>query len=113
MRDKKRYHVYILASRNRTLYVGVTGFLMARILQHKSGQSGFTQKYRINRLVYFETFRYVDNAIARETEIKGWRREEKLALILANNPTWEDLAWDWGKPIALEQQIPPGCARSE
>jgi len=99
---EKRYYVYIVASRSRILYVGVTGFLMARVLQYKSGETdGFTKKYSINRLVYYESFRYVNRAIARETEIKKWRREKKVALIEADNPTWEDLASDWGKPALL------------
>ncbi len=102
MAKEKRYYVYIVASRSRILYVGVTGFLMARVLQHKSGETdGFTKRYCINRLVYYESFRYVNNAIARETEIKKWRREKKVALIEADNPTWEDLAADWGKPALL------------
>ncbi len=76
---------------------------MARVLQHKSGETdGFTKKYSINRLVYYESFRYVNRAIARETEIKKWRREKKVALIEADNPTWEDLAADWGKPALLK-----------
>lgn len=99
----KRYYVYILASKNRTLYVGVTGFLMSRVLQHKAEAGGFTQKYRVSRLVYCEEFRYVNNAIARETEIKKWRREKKVALIESNNPTWDDLAADWGKPFELRK----------
>ncbi|HEY1800492.1 MAG TPA: GIY-YIG nuclease family protein [Terriglobales bacterium] len=94
MPREKRYHVYIMASKSRVLYVGVTGFLMPRVLQHKAGAGGFTDKYRANRLVYCETFRYVNNAIARETEIKKWRREKKVALIERGNPTWEDLAAD-------------------
>jgi len=76
---------------------------MAQTLQHKLRAPGFTQRYHIERLVYFETFRYVNNAIARETEIKGWRREKKVALIAANNPTWEDLAAEWGKPAAMRK----------
>ena len=72
MAREKRYHVYMMASASRVLYVGVTGFLMARVLQHKAGEDdGFTKKYNIHRLVYFETFRYINNAIARETQIKG------------------------------------------
>jgi len=99
---EKRYYVYILASRSRILCVGMTGFLMARVLQHKSGETdGFTKKYSINRLVYYESFRYVNRAVARETEIKKWRREKKVALIEADNPTWEDLAADWGRPALL------------
>jgi len=83
----------------------VTGFLMSRVMQHKAGKSGFTGKYRINRLAYYECFRYVNNAIARETEIKKWRRGKKVKLIEASNPTWEDLAAERGKAI---QQIPHG-----
>lgn len=71
MRREKRYYVYILASKTRVMYVGLTGFLMARVLQHRSGEcDGFTQRYKVNRLVYYEVFHYVNNAIARETEIK-------------------------------------------
>ena len=102
MAKERRYYVYILASRSRILYVGMTGFLMARVLQHKSGETdGFTKRYSINRLVYYEPFRYVNKATARETLIKKWQREKKVALIEADNPTWEDLAADWGKPAFL------------
>ncbi len=70
MPREKRYYVYILASKSRVLYVGVTGFLMPRVIQHKTGEVvGFTRRYNINRLVYYEAFQYVNNAIARETEI--------------------------------------------
>jgi len=94
----KRYYLYIMASKSRVLYVGVTGFLMARVLQHKAAEANsFTKRYNINRLVYYESLRYVNNALARETEIKKWRRDKKVALITAMNPTWEDLAEDWGK----------------
>ncbi len=102
MSAEKRYCVYIMASRSRVIYVGMTGFLMSRVLQHKSGErAGFTRKYNIHRLVYYETFKYVGNAIARETEIKKWRREKKVALIERDNPTWEDLASDWGQPAMM------------
>ena len=94
-----RYYVYIMASKSRVLYVGVTGFLMARVLRHKAGEGGaFTRKYRLMRLVYFHAFQNIGDAIARETEIKKWRREKKVALIREANPTWEDLAADWGQP---------------
>jgi putative endonuclease len=97
---EKRYYVYIMSSRSLTLYVGVTNSIYHRALQHKSGEvEGFTKKYRINRLVYYETFKYIGNAIAREKEIKGWSRAKKLALINSMNPTWQDLAEGWGKPI--------------
>jgi putative endonuclease len=98
-----RYYVYIMASKSRVLYVGVTGSLMARVLRHKAGEGGaFTSKYRVTRLVYFQAFQNIGDAIARETEIKGWRREKKVALIRENNPTWEDLAADWGKPAVVQ-----------
>ncbi|HEY1263592.1 MAG TPA: GIY-YIG nuclease family protein [Terriglobales bacterium] len=96
--------MYILASKGRVLYVGVTGFLTTRVLQHKSGETeGFTRRYHVTRLVYYEVFRYVNNAIARETEIKRWRREKKVALIESMNPLWGDLAADWGEPVHLGQ----------
>jgi putative endonuclease len=86
------YYVYVLSNRSRTLYIGVTNHLFVRIEQHRSGESdGFTKKYKINRLVYFERFKYIDQAIAREKQLKGWLRERKVALIAAFNPTWEDI----------------------
>jgi putative endonuclease len=99
---ERRYYVYIMASKSRMIYVGVTGFLMARVLRHKAGEGGaFTRKYRVHRLVYFHSFQNVGDAIARETEIKKWRREKKVALIREENPTWEDLAADWGRPAVM------------
>ena len=97
MRQKRRYYTYILASKSRVLYTGVTGFLMSRVLRHKQGEGGcFTRKYRVNRLVWFQSFELVSAAIAKETEIKAWRREKKIRLVEENNPAWEDLAADWG-----------------
>jgi len=93
MPKEKLYYVYILSSRSRAIYVGMTGFLMARVISHRAGEASlFTRKYRIHRLVYYEIFHSVAAAIARETEIKRWRREKKVALIVQKNPTWEDLA---------------------
>jgi putative endonuclease len=95
---EKRYYVYSMSSKGRVLYVGMTGFLSSRVFQHKSGETeGFTRRYHVTRLVYYEVFRYVNNAIARETEIKKWRREKKVALIESLNPLWNDLAADWGQ----------------
>ncbi len=92
----RRYFVYIMASRSHTLYVGVTGKLRARVYQHKWREhEGFTARYNCDRLVCFEEFHEVGDAIAREKELKGWRREKKIALIEASNPTWVDLARDW------------------
>jgi putative endonuclease len=99
---ERRYYVYIMASKSRVIYVGMTGFLMARVLRHRAGEGGaFTRKYRVNRLVYYHSFQNVGDAIARETEIKKWRREKKVALIRAENPTWEDLAAGWGEAAVM------------
>jgi putative endonuclease len=78
MKSDKRYYVYILASISGVLYIGVTGSLISRVLQHKAAEApSFTKKYRVNRLVYFETFQYVNNAIARETNSRiGVAREK-------------------------------------
>jgi putative endonuclease len=105
---EKRYYVYIMASRSLNLYAGVTNSIYQRALQHKSGEvDGFTKRYHINRLVYYESFKYVGNAIAREKQIKGWSRAKKLELIKSMNPTWQDLAEGWGETIdPLKLQIP-------
>ena len=89
----KVYCVYILASRSRVLYTGVTSQLIERVNQHREGLvPGFTSRYRIHRLVYFESFSSPKWAIIREKQIKGFNRTKKVALIEARNPTWEDLA---------------------
>ena len=89
----RTYCVYILASRSRNLYTGVTGNLETRMVEHRQGLiPGFTTRYRIFRLVYFEFFTDISAAIAREKEIKASRREKKILLIKRNNPTWADLA---------------------
>ena len=90
------YYVYILASKSRVLYIGVTNDLGARILQHRSGEiGGFTGDYKVRRLVYYEQHAWVQDAIAREKQLKRWRREKKVWLIERENPTWGDLAADW------------------
>jgi putative endonuclease len=91
--DDRQYYVYILASRSRTLYIGVTNnLLQQRITQHRKNKTGsFTSRYKTHRLVYFERFQYINNAIAREKHVKHFTRQEKIVLIQANNPTWEDL----------------------
>ena len=95
--SQKTYYTYILANkRNGTLYVGITSDLEKRIVQHKTKMfEGFTEKYDVNRLVYFETTDDVGYAIAREKKIKRWNRKWKLELIEKMNPEWEDLAKDW------------------
>src|SRR5208337_5575361 len=90
------YHVYILASASGVLYTGVTNFLERRVAQHKAKLCpGFTAAYDVTRLVYFEPFTDVRTAISREKQIKNWRREKKLALIRALNPTFRDLSADF------------------
>jgi putative endonuclease len=75
---------------------GVTGDLKQRVWEHKTGVcEGFTKQYKIDRLVYYETYKYVNNAIAREKQIKRWSRIKKIRLIVEMNPTWKDLAEDW------------------
>jgi len=111
MRDDRFYYVYIMASRSRNLYTGVTNSIYRRVLQHKSGEiEGFTKRYNINRLVYSEKFVYVTSAIAREKQIKAWTRAKRIALIESTNPTWQDLAEGWGDAIKL--QI-PHCVRDD
>jgi putative endonuclease len=90
----RHFYVYILASRSRVLYVGVTNDLERRLRQHLEGRaSEFTREYRVYRLVFAERYRYVRDAIAREKQIKGWRRDRKLRLIEEVNPGWRDV---WG-----------------
>ncbi len=102
MKREHRYYTYIVASRSHTLYVGITNNIEARMEEHRNGVfEGFSKRYHCNRLVYLESWHYVQRAIAREKEIKGWLRAKKIALIESQNPTWADLSENWGKPIKL------------
>jgi len=86
------YFVYVVASRSRNLYTGVTNDLERRISEHKRGLvPGFTKRYRIHRLVYYEEFGDIRAAIAREKQVKDWGRQKRIALIETQNPTWKDL----------------------
>ena len=92
----RTYYVYLMANASRTLYVGVTNNLQRRVFEHKTKRiPGFTSKYNLTRLVYYEATRDVRAALAREKQIKAWRREKKLELIEAENPGWRDLSDDW------------------
>jgi putative endonuclease len=92
----KQFYVYILASKSRVIYTGVTSNLQRRVYEHKNKLfQGFTSKYNVNRLVYYEVMPVAETAIAREKQIKGWLREKKIALIESVNPTWQDLSKDW------------------
>ena len=92
----KEYFVYIMTNKSRTLYTGVTGNIECCVYQHKHGQgSTFTSKYKIDQLVYYETFSNILDAITREKQIKGRLRVQKIALIESMNPGREDLSADW------------------
>lgn len=97
MKEEKYYYVYILASkRNGTLYIGVTNNVLNRNSQHKLkiNKNSFTAKYNIDKLVYYETFNNISEAIAREKQLKNWKRKWKIELIEKENPTWRDLSSD-------------------
>ena len=89
----KDYYVYILTNKSRTLYAGITNDLNRRLYEHKNKLiEGFTKKYNISILVYFELFNNPDDAIRREKQIKGWLRKKKIDLIESTNPEWKDLS---------------------
>ena len=93
---EKTYFVYLLASKSRRIYVGVTNNLERRLYEHKQKLvDGFTKSYNIDRLVFFESTNDVRSALEREKEIKRWRREKKIALIETMNPAWDDLSESW------------------
>ena len=89
---EKQYYVYILSSASKVLYIGVTSDLAKRVYEHKQGEvEGFTKKYKVKRLVYYEVTNDVNGAIQREKQLKAWRREKKVKLIETMNPDWMDL----------------------
>ena len=94
--SQKQFYVYILTSNSGTLYIGITNNLQRRVWEHKNKiAAGFTNKYNINRLVYYETFGEAKSAIAREKQLKGWTRKKKLNLIESMNPKWIDFSEEW------------------
>ena len=89
----KDYYVYIITNKSKILYTGVSNNLTRRVYEHKHKLvEGFTKKYNIDKLVYFEVFNNVDDAIRREKQIKGWLRKKKITLIESINPQWKDLS---------------------
>ena len=104
-------YVYILASGFKRLYIGVTTEIEQRIMQHKNNTcpDSFTARYNIKNLVYFERFADLPSAITREKQLKRWSRVKKIALIVAENPTWRDLSMDWYQPTEpfKEQDLRP------
>ncbi|HEU5412335.1 MAG TPA: GIY-YIG nuclease family protein [Candidatus Angelobacter sp.] len=93
----KRYWVYVMSNKSRRLYTGFTDDLFRRVIEHKEKifPSSFTAQYVYDMLVFYEEYSRVISAKMREKEIKGWRREKKLKLILAENPDWADLSLEW------------------
>jgi len=124
---EKQSYVYLMASASRrALYTGVTVKLRERIYEHEHDLiEGVSSKYKCHRLVYYETFNSVTDAIAREKQIKGWRREKKVKLLESMNPEWKDLAADWfpeelllhGRPIqfasADKRKVPRAYGRAD
>ena len=114
MARARRYYVYI-ASLSGTLYIGITSNLERRMVEHKEGLvPGFTKQYSVDRLVYFEIYSDVRNAIRREKQLKGWRREKKMAWIESVNPSWKDLAKAWyeGRGPSTRDRDTAAVARS-
>jgi putative endonuclease len=95
--DEQACFTYIMASRSRTLYIGVTSDLHKRVFEHKwrEHEDSFTARYNCDRLVWFERFGEITSAIEREKQLKGWKRSKKIALIEGSNPAWVDLSRDW------------------
>ena len=91
------YYVYIMASKNNTvLYIGFTNNIIRRTKEHKDRiNKGFTYRYNVDKLVYYDVFGYVKDAILREKRLKKWNRNWKIQLIEENNPNWDDLSLDW------------------
>ena len=105
----KAFYVYMMTNRSRVvLYTGITNSLVRRVWQHQNGETeGFTKTYKVNRLVYYECFSHPSDAIAREKEIKGWRRAKKNALVEKMNPKWADLS-----PMLFQHMRDPSPAKA-
>ena len=99
------YSVYIMASLSGVLYIGVTSDLQTRVRQHKAGSfKGFSNKYRCHRSVYYERYDYIQAAIGREKQLKGFTRKKKIALIESVNPRWQDLSESWEREHLVPRQ---------
>ena len=103
-KQEHHYYVYIVASRSHALYTGITDNIQRRVEQHRNAElAGFTATYHCNRLVLLEAYQYVRNALAREKQLKRWRRSKKIWLIELSNPIWADLSDAWTE----KPQVPP------
>jgi putative endonuclease len=92
----KTYYIYVLSNISKMIYIGVTNNLERRVFEHKSKRrDGFTKKYNLHRLVYYDETDDIGRAIEREKRLKGWTRQKKVALIESINPKWKDLSKDW------------------
>ena len=110
----RTYRVYIMASASRVLYTGVTGDLLRRVVEHKQRKlPGFTARYNVTELVYFEAFGDIRLAIAREKELKGWLRLRKIALIESFNPEGKDLSFELQRPRPQTKTQRDSSLRSE
>ena len=108
MKREYRFYVYIMASRSLNFYIGMCNNIRRRAWEHKTGEiEGFTKRYKINRLLYYERFQYVNNAINREKDLKKWSRAKKIALIKTLNPTWLDLSEGWYDEMQIPRRFAP------
>ncbi len=105
--NSRDYYVYIMSNMSKTLYIGVTNNLMRRVLEHKQKRiEGFTQKYNITKLVYFEWTDSIEAAINREKQLKNWHRQWKINLVEGMNKNWDDLTIDWFTDWDIEKLDP-------
>ena len=108
--DPRYYCTYIMGSISGTLYIGVSGNLHKRVFLHKFHHfEGFTARYDVTRLLYWESYDEVHKALARETQLKGWTRAKKIALIVRRNPHWLDLASEWYPWMASDTERVDDC----
>jgi putative endonuclease len=114
VRMQKTYFIYILSNESRMLYIGVTNDVTRRALEHKSKSvPGFTLRYNLHKLVYFEEFGNINAAIAREKQLKGWLRSKKVALVNSKNPLWKDLAEAQSQSGARFKKLASMATRSQ
>ena len=107
----REYYVYMMTNTSRTLYTGVTNNLARRVAEHqRKAIPGFTSRYNINRLVWYESTSDVGSAIAREKQLKGWKRRRKVALVTSANPDWTDLSEEWTEHGGEILRPPPAAS---
>ena len=105
----RQYYIYMMSSKYGVLYIGVTSDLESRVQDHKDKKiEGFTEKYYCTKLVYYEEYEYIEDAIRREKQLKKWRREKKDWLIKQINPEFKDLAGDWGRDVSASSNDKKG-----